>query len=308
MSALRRHLADYLIIRRGMGFKLERAESLLGQFLDYIEHQRGETVTIEHALAWATAPGGAGWWHALRMSAIRPFAVYLHALDPAHQVPPPGLISYGSHRATPYLYSDADIHALLQAASCHPGRRTTTLTYPALIGLLAATGMRIGEALALDTGDFDAERGILTIRDTKFGKSRLLPLHSTTTAALGQYLEASRRQGPAPRTEALFLSTAGTRLHYDRVHKTFRRMTRDAGLVPRSAACRPRVHDLRHSFAVTTLLEGYRRGDDMRTVIPRLSTYLGHADPKHTYWYLSAAPELLALAGDRLESYLEDLR
>ncbi|MGW3199154.1 tyrosine-type recombinase/integrase [Streptomyces sp. NPDC001118] len=308
MSALRRSLADYLSIRRAMGFKLERAEHLLGQFLDYLAHQHTQTVTTEHALAWATAPGAAAWWHALRMSAVRPFAVYLHALDASHQVPQPGLISHGSHRATPYLYSDTDIHALLQAASRHPGRKTTALTYPVLIGLLATTGMRISEALALDTSDFDAERGILTVRDTKFGKSRLLPLHATTTAALGQYLEASRRQGPVPRTDALFLSITGTRLHYDRVSKTFRRMTRDAGLAPRSATCRPRVHDLRHSFAVATLLEGYRRGEDMRTLIPRLSTYLGHTDPKHSYWYLSAAPELLALAGDRLESYLEDLR
>ena len=306
MSPLRQALADYLSARRALGFRLDRAEKLIGQFLTYLEEQQAGTITIEHAVAWATAPAAAApWWQALRLSAIRPFAAWLHALDDATEVPPPGLIPSGSHRATPYLYSGAEISALVAAAGDRP-RPVSAAAYPALIGILAATGARVGEAIALDNGDFDAGRGILTVRDGKFGKTRLLPLHPTSTAALARYQQARDHLLPVPVSDALFISSAGTRLDYPRVHRTFRHLTRQAGITARSAACRPRIHDLRHSFAVATLLDWYRRGDDVQAMLPRLSTYLGHADPRHTYWYLSAAPELLALASDRLESYLGD--
>lgn len=306
MSPLRQALADYLSVRRALGFKLDRAEKLIGQFLAYLEEQRADTITIEHALAWATAPAGAApWWWAIRMSAIRPFAAYLHALDAATEVPPPGLIASGPHRATPYLYSDDEIGALVAAAGDRP-RPLGAVAYPALIGLLAVTGMRVGEAIALDTDDFDEDHGVLTICAGKFGKSRLLPLHPTSTTALRQYVRERDRLFPVPVSDALFISTVGTRMDYNKVHRTFRRLTGQAGITARSATCQPRIHDLRHSFAVATLLDWYRRGEDVQALLPRLSTYLGHADPKHTYWYLSAAPELLALAGDRLENYLGD--
>jgi integrase len=304
VSPPRQALADYLAIRRALGAKLERAEKLLAQFVTYLEQHHAETVTIDHALAWATAPRGASaWWWAMRLSAVRPFAAYLHTLDPATQVPPPGLIAHQRHRATPYLYSDTDIQALVAAAAGLP-RRLTAATYPALISLLAVTGMRIGEAIGLDTADFDDPAAILTVRDGKFGKSRLLPLHPTAAAGLRHYLHTRDRLHPNPASSALFISTTGTRLSYIRVQRTFRRLADQAGLAGRSATCRPRIHDLRHSFAVATLLDWYRHGQDVPALLPRLSTYLGHADPKHTYWYLSAAPELLALAQERLDAYL----
>ncbi len=179
MSTLRQTLADYLAVRRALGYKLERAEKLLGQFLDYLHDEDAHTVTVEHALAWATAPAGDPWWHALRLNAVRPFAVYLHARDPRHELPPAGLIRYGSSRATPYLYSPAQIEALVTTARQLPFP-LHALVYPVLIGLLAVTGMRVGETLALQDQDVDARQGIVTVRDGKFGKSRLLPVHPST--------------------------------------------------------------------------------------------------------------------------------
>jgi integrase len=177
-------------------------------------------------------------------------------------------------------------------------------TYRTLIGLLAVTGMRVGEAITLDRSDFDSINGVLIVRKGKFGKSRELPLHPSTVDALRNYLRRSDRPRPAARTPALLVSTAGTRLLYPNVQCTFRQLVHRAGLKPRSASCRPRLHDHRHSFAIRTVLDGYRGDDDPGGRLPLLSTYLGHVDPGNTYWYLSAAPELLALAGKRLERHL----
>lgn len=302
MSPLREALAGYLSVRRALGFRLDRAEKLIGQFIDYLEERQADVVTIDHAAAWATAPAGAPWWHALRLSAVRPFASWLRFLDDAHEVPPAGLIPHGPHRAVPYLYSAGEIGALVRAAGCRP-RPASAATYPALIGLLAATGARVGELLALDDGDFDAGHGVLTVRNGKSGKQRLLPLHPTAAEAMVRYQQVRDRLLPHRAGDVLLVSCAGTRLDYPRVQKAFRRIAADAGITARSAACRPRIHDLRHSFAVSSLLDWYRRGDDVQAMLPRLSTYLGHADPRHTYWYLSAAPELLALAAERLENH-----
>jgi len=187
----------------------------------------------------------------------------------------------------------------------HPAlpRRVGAATYQTLIGLLAVTGLRIGEMIGLDRDDLDADHdGLLRVREGKFGKSRLVPLHPTTLAALRDYLQVRDELLPTPASPALLSSTAGTRLRYNNVWRTFHRLVRQAGLTARSPSCQPRIHDLRHSFAVRTLLDGYARGADVQALLPRLSTYLGHTDPKHTYWYLSAAPELLALAGQRVDA------
>ncbi len=304
MTPLRRALADYLSVRRALGSKLDRAEKLLGQFVAYLEDQHAATVTIDHALAWATRPVNASpWWWAMRMSPVRGFATYLRTVDGIAEIPPAGIIAYGRHRATPYLYSSMEIVAMIAAAASLPNP-VSRASYPALIGVLAATGMRVGEAVALNVQDFDADDGVLIVREGKFGKTRLLPLHPTTASGLRVYLRVRAGLRVAV-TDALFVSTAGTRLDHSRVHKVFKKLTRVAGLTARSAECRPRIHDLRHSFAVATLLDWYRRADDVPALLPRLSTYLGHTDPKHTYWYLSAAPELLALAADRLQTHLE---
>jgi integrase/recombinase XerD len=307
MSPLRQALADYLSVRRAMGFKLERAERLLAQFIAYLHERGADRITIDHALAWARLPAEAAprWWEH-RLSTVRGFAAHLHTLDPSVEVPPPGLIRCGPRRATPYLYSDTDIAALLQAASALPCRLAAA-THQTLIGLLAVSGMRIGEAIRLDRDDLQAD-GVLTVNKTKFGKSRQVPLHPSAVASLGHYLQVRDRLLPAPASPALLISITGARLRYNSVWGTFHRLVQQAGLTPRSAACRPRIHDLRHSFAVRTVLDWHARGADVQALLPRLSTYLGHTDPKHTYWYLSAAPELLALARQRLDTHRAGLR
>ncbi|MBO0816267.1 MAG: tyrosine-type recombinase/integrase [Actinobacteria bacterium] len=301
MSALRRHLEDYLALRRSLGFKLGRAGLHLESFVGWLEQAGAQTVTVENALAWATAPADADpvYWRQ-RMAAVRPFARYLAPLVPGAEVPPPGLLpGPTSRRVVPYLYSGAEVSALIAAAAAisAPFRAAT---YQVLIGLLAVTGMRVGEAIALDRGDLDTAGGLLTVRDGKFGKSRQLPLHETAAEALAGYARLRDARGGRPAAPAFFTSLTGTRLIYQNVHFTFHELVKAAGLEPRSAACRPRVHDLRHTFAVTTLSRWYADGGDVAARLPLLSTWLGHADPSGAYWYLTGTPELLALAAARL--------
>jgi integrase len=305
MSPLRQALAGYLTVRRSLGYALARPEKLLGQFITYLEDAGAETVTTRLALAWATLPGGNQSWHALRLQAVRGFASYLHTIDPAAEVPPAGLVPWRPCRATPYLYSDADIAALITAAGSlrFPLR---VATYQTLIGLLVVTGMRIGEAIRLDRADLDLASGVLTVRESKFGKSRLVPLHPTTADALGGYLRLRDQRHPRPETAAVFISLAGTRLDYRNVHATWKLLAARAGLQPRSPSCRPRIHDMRHSFAVASLVNAYASGQDGQPRLALLATWLGHVDPAATYWYLSAAPELLALAGQRLDDHLRE--
>jgi len=302
MSDLRAALDDYLAIRRALGFKLTRAGLLLADFVSHQEASGTDTITIDAALAWATLPpNGASEWWAQRLSVVRSFARHLHAIDPAHEVPPTDLLPGRSHRATPYLYSDADIAALMAAARefRSPLRAAT---FETLVGLLAVSGLRIGEALRLDRDDVDLVHGVLAIRLSKFGKSREVPLHATTVEALAAYARERDRLCLRPVGPAFFVSTTGTRLLYCNAHLGWLDLVRRAGLQPRSATCRPRPHDLRHSFAVTTLLGWYRDGVDVAARMPMLSTYLGHVHPANTYWYLSAAPELLNLVVVRLEA------
>jgi len=301
VSELRAAVNDYLTIRRSLGFKLEEPSRQLPRFVDFLEQAGACTVTIELAVAWAKQPPDAHpneWGR--RMSMVRCFARHLQALDPQTEVPPPDLLPMPPRRATPYLYSEVDITALMKAARAlrSPLRAATFATF---IGLLAVTGMRAGEALRLDRDDLDQANGLLTIRNSKFGKSREVPLHPSTVEALRTYARLRDQLFPRPTTTSFFVSTAGTRLIYNVFHFTFLELVRQAGLQRRSLTCRPRPHDLRHTFAVRTLLDWYRAGLDVEAQMPLLSTYLGHFKPRHTYWYLSATPELLALAGQRLE-------
>ena len=300
MTGLRQALAGYLDLRRGLGFKLARDAKLLDQFITYLEDRGTGTVTVADVLAWATLPaGGSPGWLRTRITVVRGFATYLATLDPATEVPPASLLPGGTHRAVPYLYSTADIEALLAQADGlkTPLRRATIKT---LIALMAVTGMRGGEAVALDDEVFDPVRGLLLVRHAKLGKHRLLPLHPTTVTALQSYRGLRDQRFPRPVSEALLVSSAGTRLLYYNVGVTFARLARRAGLAGRSGGSRPRPHDLRHSFAVASLLDWCRDGGDVASRLPLLSAYLGHAEPANTYWYLHAAPELLAEAARRL--------
>ena len=302
MSALRQALADYLTVRRSLGFKLNDSERLLNQFVAFLEERGQKYVTIEAAVAWATLPiQGHRRWLNSRLTIVRRFAIHLRGIDSLTEVPPSDLLPGQKLRATPYLYSGDEIAALMELSATLTGSYRQQ-TYRTLIGLLSVTGMRIGEAIALDQGDLDVSSGVLTIRLGKFGKSRMLPLHPSTLAALGRYLCRSDR--PFLHSNALLVSATGKRLHYNCVHRTFKKLVQRAGIAPRSAECRPRLHDFRHGFAVNTILDEYRDNGDPGAKLALLSTYLGHTDPAHTYWYLSAAPELLKLAGDRLERHL----
>jgi integrase len=237
-------VAEYLSIRRAMGYKVERHERLLGQFVSYLNQVGATRVTTEHAIAWATLPPrGKGTWWPDRLSIIRGFATYLTTIDPATEVPPVDLLPSRRRRATPYLYSDQEMTRLLDAA----GRLRApwrAMTYQMLLGLLAVTGMRIGEAIRLDHDDVDLNQGLLLVRGTKFGKTRELPLHRTTVAALRSYLaKADARQPISP---ALLVSTTGTRLIYRNACETFHQIIAAARLTPRTPTCRPRLHDIRH--------------------------------------------------------------
>lgn len=296
-------VADYLGLRRALGYRLVRAQKLLAQFVDYLEQRGEQRITVAAALDWARLPenGESNWW-AYRLSVVG-FAAYVHTLDPASEVPPADLLPHRPRRANPYLYSDTDVAALIAAtATLRSPLRQATLAV--LIGLLTVTGMRVGEAIALDHAAVDLTRGLLLVLHGKFGKTRELALHPSTVAALRRYQRLRDRLAPATGTAAFFVSTAGTRLIYCNVHSAFHRLVRLAGLTPRSPSCRPRIHDLRHSFAVHAMLDAYTAGQDGQVRLTLLSTWLGHVHPGNTYWYLSASPELMAVAGRRLETHL----
>jgi integrase len=303
-GTLRQELTNYLALRRAMGYRMARPEKLLGQFLDHLESRDQSWITVTAALDWARLPaGGSSNWWAYRLSAVRGFATYLHPLDPRHEVPAADLLPQRTRRASPYLYSDADIAALIAATGTlrTPLRRATFAT---LVGLLAVTGIRVGEAIALDRGDIDLDAGRLVVRHGKFDKARELAVHPSSGDALRRYSRLRDQLAPPTGTSAFFVSLAGTRLLYCNVHHAFHRLVRLAGLTPRSPSCRPRIHDVRHSFAVASMLDAYRLGEDGQTRLTLLSTWLGHVHPANTYWYLSAAPELMAVAGRRLEQHL----
>lgn len=203
-------------------------------------------------------------------------------------------------RITPHLFTPAELAALLQATrELRPSFRAHTRH--TLLGLPAVTGLRTSEACGLDRTDVDLTDGLLTVTDTKFGKSRQVPVHAGTVTALRKYARDRDRQRPAPSTAAFLVSTRGTRLDSHNIPRNFAKLLETADITAGQGHRRPRMHDLRHTFATATLLNWYRDGVDVQAKLPLLTTYLGHADPKSTYWYLSGSPELLALAAARLE-------
>ncbi len=300
MSALSTYVEDYLRLRRALGYKLERAGLVLPQFVAYLVAAGAATVTTELAIAWARLPAHAHPNHwAQRLAIVRGFARYLHTIDPATEVPPPGVFPTRRHRPAPYLWSQDEIARLLVGARAlrSPIRAAT---HEALFGLLAASGMRVGEAIGLRRDDVDLGNGVITIREAKFDRSRVVPLHETVTEALSRYAAERDHLCPRPRSMAFFLSSTGTTLERSHVSKTFRQITTAIGV--RTARAHPRVHDLRHSFAVSTVVGWVRSGMCVDDHMAELSTYLGHVSPADTYWYLSASPELMALAAQRLHA------
>jgi integrase len=301
VSVLADHVADYLRLRREMGFKLEFPGHVLPQLVAYLDEAGASTLTVELAVAWARLPAGRVQPIQLahRLGAARGFARYLATIDPATEVPPLGICPSLQRRPTPFLWAPADIAALLDAAR-HLDPPLRAASHETLFGLLAATGMRIGEAMSLSRDDVDLVDEVITIRDSKFARPRLVPLHRTVTDALVAYTAQRDRLCPQPASTTFFITSVGTALHYSSVRQTFNEMTTTMGL--RTATTRPRIHDLRHSFAVRTLIDWHRSGVDIDGQMPVLSTYLGHICPSGTFWYLSAAPELMELVAARLDN------
>ena len=300
MSALDGQVQDYLRLRRAFGFKLERAGCLLPKLIAYLEAAGAVTVTSDLAVAWARLPERAQPNHwAQRLAVARGFARYLQTLDPETQIPPAGVFPTRRHRPTPYLWSQHDVCRLLEGArGLRPPLRAAT--HEALFGLLAASGMRVGEAVGLDLGDVDLQTGAITIRHAKFDRTRLVPLHPTVTEALSCYAAVRDRLCPRPGVRAFFVSSVGTRLDRSDIGKTLRKITTRLGI--RTETIHPRTHDLRHSFAVETLIRWQEAGLSVEENIAVLSTYLGHVSPADTYWYLSASPQLMELAAERLHA------
>ncbi len=304
-AQLRAMVGDYLRVRRALGYKLVGTENLLFAFVDYLDDHGATTVTIEHAVGFAMAPTQvSARWHALRLSAIRCFTRWAHTLDPNVQVPPGRLLPARVTRATPYIYTDLEVAALLSAADeLRPTIRAATIH--TLVALMSATGIRTSEATGLDVSDLDTRAGTLTVTG-KFAKTRMLPLHETVLAGLADDLSARADHLGRASCPALLISTAGRRLAPASAQWNFRRLTDRVGLTAVSSVCRPRLHDFRHSFAVATMLDAYRGGGDPAAVLPLLSTWLGHARPSDTYWYLTGTAELLAAATDRLHHAVDD--
>lgn len=301
MSALSEAADQYLRLRRSLGHDLADAHRLLPRFVTYLHSIAAPTVTIQAALDWSQLPGAdpaSSVWPR-RMTVARGFARHMAGIDERTEIPPLGLIPSRQRWRPPFIYSLEDVAALVAQM------QTIRLPLPAathgtVIALLAATGMRVGEALRLDRADIDWTQGVLAIRESKFGKSRFVPVLPCTLAALQRYAQVRDRLCTQPVTSSFFVSVRSTRVIYPVVQQVFRRVC-DAAGVGQGTASPPRIHDFRHTFAVRTLLQWYRNGENVEARLPTLSTYLGHRDPRSTYWYLSAAPELLSLAAGRLE-------
>jgi integrase/recombinase XerD len=302
MTTLREHAEQYLAMRRALGFKLTTFGHRLLGFVTYLEVHQLHSITTDAALAWATGtPHSADevtWSRRLMIARI--FARHMAVLDPATEIPPVDVLPHHYRRVTPHLYTDIELAALLSATDdLLPPLRA--LTWRTLLGLLAVTGLRTGEACRLDDADVDLhDTLVLTVRDSKFGKHRQVPIHPSTATALRDYQHARDVALPTAGTPALLVTTRGTRLDAN-ISRTFAGLVASAGITVPAGQRPPRLADFRHSFATATLLDWYRDGVDVHARIPRLSTYLGHADPKSTYWYLTGTPELLTLAAARLE-------
>jgi len=302
MSEFALHLEEYLRLRRALGHELADAARLLPRFVAYLDAVGARTITVELALAWVQQPeadpSSSVWMH--RMGAVRGFARHMSGIDPANEIPPLGLVTFRRSWRQPFIFSDADIVALMEEVPRLIPTPIRAATFQTMIGLLAATGMRVGEVIALARADIDWDEGVITVRNSKFNKSRELPVDPSTVGALGEYARLRDRVVMRPASAAFFLSGKGSPVLYVDFSDKFRELIRSSG-VGAGAPRQPRIHDVRHSFAVNTLVRWHREGQDVGRLLPRLSTYLGHLTPGHTYWYLSAAPELLALAAARLE-------
>lgn len=304
MNTLREALQAYLDLRRGLGFKMHDASLLLPRFVSFLEERCAEHISTRLALEWAQHPRVQPAEWARRLCFVRGFARHCSATDARTEIPPAGILPYRSTRARPYLYTEAEVRRLLDAALQLPVAWPSTHLRPwvfhCLIGLLCVTGVRLSEALNLELSDVDLRNAVLTIRSAKLGRSRLVPIHASTCAVLADYLQRRQRFFAHPVSSYVFVTRYGNRLDMGHVHRTFYTLSRQTGLRVAGVSKGPRLHDFRHRFAVEALTGWYRKDEDAWRLLPVLSTYLGHIYVAGTYWYLTGSPELMAEAMRRL--------
>jgi integrase/recombinase XerD len=303
--SMRSHVEQYLAMRRSLGFKLAGDGRMLLDFADRLDHAGQTTITVVDAVAWASEPSNSTPAHRQRrLTVVRGLASYLAAFDPNCQIPPPGLLPGRAHRPTPYHYTTDEIAALVHAAGTIAAPLTAA-TMQTLISLISASGLRVGEALALDRGDIDEHEAVLTVIG-KNDLTRLVPLHATTVAMLAGYAARRDRRCPTPVSPGFFLTTTGRRVQQGGAQHIFARLVTAADIHTPPGRRKPRIHDLRHTFAVNVLIGWYESGVDVAARLPVLSAFLGHSSPEATYWYLQATPRLLALAAQRLDAASND--
>ena len=312
MNTLREAVQDYIDMRRSLGFRMNDEYRSLLAFATFMEQQQAPFITVELALEWAQQPLNVlPSWHAQRLSYVRVFARHRKATDPRTQVPPAELLPFRPQRAKPYLYSDEEIKNLLRAARnmsyAYERGALRPWAFHCLFGLLAVTGMRVGEARNLKLPDVDVDSAVLTIRNAKFGRDRLVALHQTTCEVIADYIARRERHWKSlPVSTYLFVSSRGNRLDTGDINRTFHKLSRQIGLRGETDSHGPRLHDMRHRFATTTLVNAYRQNRKPEQMVPVLSTWLGHVKVADTQWYLEASPELMDEAMRRLESRWED--
>jgi integrase/recombinase XerD len=306
MSELREAMEEYVAIRRSLGFKLVGVANELRKFVTFAEGEGATHITVDLAVRWAKQSVNAqpSTW-AARLRRVRRFAIWRTAIDPRTEVPPEGVFPQRYRRKPPYIYSNEEIQKVVEAGRALPSSTGLRgLTYSTIFGLISVTGMRVGETVALDREQVDLREGIIFIHRAKFGKSRLVPVHESTCEVLAEYARERDRIFPSARSPAFFVSRGGTRVTACGIQYNFARVSGQIGLRPPMKDCRhghgPRLHDMRHRFAVLTLLDWYRAGIDVEREIPKLAAYLGHVHVNETYWYIEAVPELLELASRRL--------
>ena len=303
MNEIRTVAETYLKIRRSLGFKMKAEEKHLSQFIGFLEQQGATYITSDLALRWAmkTKPCHPGNWRN-RFYTVRRFAKYVFALDPRTEIPPSSVLTRRYPRRIPHIYTEGEIlHLIKVAKRTRAPKGLWGWTFSTIFGLLAVTGMRVAESVNLNREDVDLDEGVLTIRETKFRKSRLVPLHPSTTRVLQRYAQLRDKLFPELQSGSFFVTEQGKRLRAKAVGKKFLALARKIGLRGPKGIPGPHLHDLRHAFAVHTMLAWYRSGVDVEAHMPELSTYLGHLSTAETYWYVSAVPELLNLAAQRLE-------
>ena len=306
MKCLRDFVNDYINLRRQLGFKLIEAERLLNDFVFYMESKNTLFITIQLAVAWAKKPKNAlqSCW-GTRLSVVRKFSYYINTIDSRNEIIPYRLLNYSIQRGNPHIYSDDQISKLLKAClSLKSKQGIRSYSYYTIIGLLAVTGLRVSEVTSIMMNDMDLIHGRITISKSKKQKSRIIPLHKSTLQVLYKYLLYRNKISVKDKAPYLFISELGTRITSFTVRSTFIKLSHETGLRKPTDSFGPRLHDLRHTFAVKTIIQWYEKKVDVDQNMPILSTYLGHTKVSDTYWYLSLVPELVMFSGKRLEKYL----